>query len=184
MSPSRRPSPPFCMPRARSRSAAGDLAGPHQARAERLRIAADRRGHHAAALEADGARGLPQLGGDAQHPGLPAQVEQLEDVLDVQVLERSLERHGLARRGREDVLQVARGARARSGLRGVRARRVELHHPLPRLHGLVELPLPGEGRALVVERAGMLGVEPQHPLERLERLGRCGRPPAARGPAR
>src|SRR6185312_15128895 len=52
-----------------------------------------RRGHHAAAIEADGARGLPELGRHAQHPALPAQVEQLEDVLDVQVLERSLERH-------------------------------------------------------------------------------------------
>ena len=37
---------------------------------------------------------LPQLGGDAQHSALPAQVEQLEDVLDVQLLEGSLERHG------------------------------------------------------------------------------------------
>ncbi len=71
-----------------------DLAGPHQARPEWLGIAADRRGHHAAAIEADGARGLPELGRHAQHPALPAQVEQLEDVLDVQVLEWSLERHG------------------------------------------------------------------------------------------
>ena len=57
-------------------------------------IAPDRRGHHAAAVEADGAGGLPELRGHAQHSALPAQVEQLEDVLDVQVLERSLERHG------------------------------------------------------------------------------------------
>ena len=66
----------------------GDLARADQPRAERLRIAPDRRGHHAAAVEADGAGRLPQLGGDPQHAALPAQVEQLEDVLDVQILER------------------------------------------------------------------------------------------------
>ena len=34
----------------------------------------------------------------------------------------------------------------------------------------LELPLPGERRALVVERAGVLGVEAKHPRERLQRL--------------
>ena len=38
----------------------------------------------------------------------PAQIEQLEDILDVQLLEWSLERHESPRRSREDVLQVAR----------------------------------------------------------------------------
>ena len=120
----------------------GDLARSHQPGADRLRVAAERGGDHAAALEADVAGGLPQLGGDAQHPALPAQVEQLEDVLDVEILEGALERHRSPRRGCEDVLEIARRAGAAPGLRGVRSGGIELHDPLPRLHRLIEPALP------------------------------------------
>src|SRR5256885_11605433 len=54
---------------------------------------------------------VTQLGGDTQHARLAAQVEQLEDVVDAELAKRSLDRHGLGRVRREDVLQVERGAR-------------------------------------------------------------------------
>ena len=68
------------------------------------------------------------------------------------------------------MLQVARGARPRARLRGVGAGRIELHDPLPRLHSLVELPLPGQRGALVIQRARVLGIEAQYALEGFECL--------------
>ena len=184
MSPSRRASPPFCMPRARSRSSAVILPS-------RTRRAPSGCGSLPTAAATTPPRskqtvagGLPQLGRHPQDAALPAQVEQLEDVLDVQLLERALERHG---QPAEAAKMCCRSRAERARLRacgGVGSARVELHDPLPGLHGLIELPLPRERGALVVERAGVLGVEAEHPGERLERLRRCGRPPAARGPAR
>src|SRR5262249_16726301 len=76
----------------------------------------------------------------------------------------------LPHRRAEQVVEIARGPRQRARLRGVRSRGIELHHALPGLNRLIELPLAGQRRALVVERAGTLGIEPEHPLERLERL--------------
>src|SRR5207249_3824915 len=67
----------------------GDLARAYQPRANRLPVAADGGRHHAPAIEADGARRLAQLRGHPQHTTLPSQIEQLEDVLNVQLLERS-----------------------------------------------------------------------------------------------
>src|SRR6266550_4013492 len=104
MSPSRRPSPAFCSARA-VQIGGGDLARPHQPCADRLPVAADGGRHHAPTIEADGTRRLAKLRRHPQHTALPPQIEQLEDVLNVQLLERSLERHRSPRRGGEDVLE-------------------------------------------------------------------------------
>ena len=116
---------------------------------------------------------LTQLRRHPEHAALPSQVQELEHVLDVQLLERALERHGSARRRGEDVLEVAGRAGAAAGLGGVGAGRVELHHPLPRLDRQIELALPSERGTLVVERPRVLGVEAKDPLESLERLHRA-----------
>ena len=60
----------------------GDLAGAQQQRAERVRVAADLRRYDDAVVEIDLPLVVTQLRGDAQRPGLPAQIEQLEDVVD------------------------------------------------------------------------------------------------------
>ena len=53
---------------------------------------------------------------------LPAQVEQLEDVVDSEFAQRAFDRHRSGGVGREDVLQVERGARVR-GAPGARTAR-------------------------------------------------------------
>jgi hypothetical protein len=63
----------------------GDLAGPQQQRAERVRVAADRGGDDLAVLEMDGARVVAQLRRHPQHARLPAQVEELEHVVDAEL---------------------------------------------------------------------------------------------------
>src|SRR2546426_3017881 len=60
----------------------GDLAGAQQQRAERVRVAADLRRYDDAVVEVDLPLVVAQLRGDAQRSRLPAQVEQLEDVVD------------------------------------------------------------------------------------------------------
>ena len=60
----------------------GDLAGAQQQRAERVRVAADLRRNDDAVVEIDLPLVVAQLRGNAQRPGLPAQIEQLEDVVD------------------------------------------------------------------------------------------------------
>jgi len=60
----------------------GDLAGAEQQRAERVRVAADLRRHDDAVVEVDRPFVVAQLRRDAQRSRLPAQVEQLEDVVD------------------------------------------------------------------------------------------------------
>ena len=147
------------------------LARADQARAERLRIAPDRRGHHAAAVEADRAGGLPQLGGDPQDAALPAQVEQLEDVLDVELLERCPRVPRLSpprpRRCAGDRARSARGSgpATRTGPPGSSC--------TTRSHACTawsNCRCRASAAPSVVERPGVLRVEPQHPLERLERL--------------
>src|SRR3989442_12709336 len=59
-----------------------DLAGAQQQRAERMRIAANLRRHDHAAVEVDRPLVMAQLGRDAQRARLPAQVEELEDVVN------------------------------------------------------------------------------------------------------
>jgi len=63
-----------------------DLFHSHQAGSDRLWILAQRRSHHPTALEGHRPRRLANLGGHPQHPGLAAQVDQLEHVLDVELL--------------------------------------------------------------------------------------------------
>src|SRR3954449_3863260 len=171
MSPRRRESPVFCRWRARS-SCSGvilpsrtrrepigwsSLPGgggptaprppPPQPRADRLVVAAEGGRHHAAPVEGNGRGGLAELRRHPQDAALPAQLEQLEDVLDVQLLERTLERHRSPRRGSEDVLEIPGRAGAAPSLGGVRATGIELHHPLPRRDGAIVLSLPGQGGA-------------------------------------
>src|SRR5439155_21498273 len=66
----------------------GDLAGAQQQRAERVRVAADFRRHDDAVVEIDLALVVAQLRRDAQRARLPAEVEQLEDVVDAELAQR------------------------------------------------------------------------------------------------
>ena len=125
----------------------GDLAGAQQQGAERVRVGADLREDDGAAVEVHRARVVTQLGGDAQHPRLAAQVEQLEDVVDAELAKRSLDRHGLRRVRREDVLQVERGARVHACTLRERPARVEPRDLFPRLHGLAVAVQPGQHHA-------------------------------------
>ena len=54
------------------------------------RAAAHRCGRRSAAIEQHGALVVAQLGGDAQRPRLPAQIQHLEDVVDAQLAQRRL----------------------------------------------------------------------------------------------
>src|SRR2546425_12728602 len=63
----------------------GDLAGAQQQRTERVGVAADLRRHDDAVVEIDLPLVMAQLRGDAQRSRLPAQVEQLEDVVDAEL---------------------------------------------------------------------------------------------------
>src|SRR3989441_7650104 len=67
-----------------------------QQAAERVRVAADFGVDDGAVLEVDRPGVVPHLGGNAQHAGLPAQVEQLEDVMDPELAQRAFDRHGYA----------------------------------------------------------------------------------------
>ena len=58
-----------------------------------MRVAADLRGDDDAAIEVDRPLVVPQLRGDAQRARLAAQVEQLKDVVDSQLAQRSFDRH-------------------------------------------------------------------------------------------
>ena len=71
----------------------GDLAAAQQQLAQRMRIAADRGEHHCAPIEVHRALIVAQHGGDRERPGLPAEIEQLEDIVDAELAERSLDRH-------------------------------------------------------------------------------------------
>jgi len=74
----------------------GDLAGAQQQRAERVGIRADLGEDDRAALERHRAGVVPQLRGDAQHARLPAEIEQLEHVVDTELAERSFDGHQAA----------------------------------------------------------------------------------------
>ena len=63
-----------------------DLAGPDQPGTEPLRVLAQRRGDNTATIESHRGLGLPQLGSNPKNAALLAQVQQLEDVLDVELL--------------------------------------------------------------------------------------------------
>jgi hypothetical protein len=58
-----------------------------------VRIAPDGREHDRAAVEKDGALIVAQRRHDAQRAGLPAQVQQLEDVVNAEFPQRSFDRH-------------------------------------------------------------------------------------------
>ena len=65
---------------------------------------------HASVVKVDDTFVVTELGYDTQHSRLSAQVEQLKDVVDAQLLERPFDRHGSGRVRVEDVLQVERRA--------------------------------------------------------------------------
>ena len=71
----------------------GDLSRPDEHVAQPMRIAADRREHDRAAVEEDGALIVAQRRYDAQRARLAAQIEQLEDVVDSKLAQRSFDRH-------------------------------------------------------------------------------------------
>src|SRR5207247_653018 len=84
-----------------------------------------------AVLEVDRPGVVPHLGGDAQHAGLPAQVEQLEDVMDPELAQLAFDRHGYAASEakmccRSSAVRACMRARCANGPLG--SRRV----PLPR----------------------------------------------------
>src|SRR5213596_3138782 len=70
------------------------LARAESGRRDRARPAADRGVDDAAIVEVDHALVTAELRCHAEHARLPAQVEELEDVVDAELLERSLDRHG------------------------------------------------------------------------------------------
>src|SRR5258705_4787390 len=85
ISPSRRLSPcRVCMSRALE-IGFRDLAGAEQQCSERMGIAADLGRYDDAVVEVNLAFVVPQLRGDAQRARLPAQVEELEDVVDAKL---------------------------------------------------------------------------------------------------
>ena len=75
----------------------GDLAAAQQQRPQGMGVAADLGEDDGAVLEVDRARVVAQLRRDAEHAGLPAQVQELEDVVDAELAQRSFDRHGLRR---------------------------------------------------------------------------------------
>src|SRR5204863_425713 len=70
------------------------------------------------------------------HPRLPAQVEELEDVVDAELAERAFDGHRSGRVRGEDVLQIERRAGVSARRLGERPGGVGPRHLLPRLHGL------------------------------------------------
>jgi hypothetical protein len=70
-----------------------DLAGPHEHIPQAVGIASNRREHDGAALDEHHALIVAQRRHDAERSGLPAQVEQLEDVVDSELAQRSFDRH-------------------------------------------------------------------------------------------
>jgi hypothetical protein len=52
--------------------------------------------HHAPTVEQHHAFVVAQLRRDAQHSRLPAEIEQLEDIVNAELAERSLDRHRYA----------------------------------------------------------------------------------------
>src|SRR4051812_25798754 len=95
----------------------GDLPRLHQHRAERMRIRANDRRDHSAGLEVHDAFVVPQRGRHAQRAGLPAQVQQLEDVMDAEFTKGTLDGHYAAgsratkMRCRSVAVRVSRRAR-------------------------------------------------------------------------
>ena len=69
------------------------LAGALQQLSERMRIARNMGRDHGPPLEVDHPGILAQLRGDAQRSGLPPQVEELEDIVNIELPEWSLDRH-------------------------------------------------------------------------------------------
>src|SRR6184192_999528 len=158
ISPSLRRSPwRCCMSRARSRSAS--LILPVRSSSAPRGWGLDRiSAKTMAPLERDGPRVVAQLGGDAQHARLPAQIEELEDVVDAELAERTFDWHGSGRVRGEDVLQVERGAGVRA--RGLRERPagVDPRHLLPGLHRLAVTMQTRQGDAELEQRLHLLGV--------------------------
>src|SRR5687768_8322415 len=71
----------------------GDLAGTDQDLTQWMRIAADARERDLAVTEEHDAFIVAQVGRHAQRSRLPAQVEQLEDIVDPELAEWAFDRH-------------------------------------------------------------------------------------------
>ena len=69
------------------------IEGPLRELAQRMGIAADGREHHGAAVEVDRALIVAQHGGDRERASLPAQIEQLENVVNAKLAKRAFDRH-------------------------------------------------------------------------------------------
>ncbi len=100
-----------------------DLAAAQQKLAERMRIAPNGREHDGAAIEVHGALVVAQHGGDGERARLPAQVEQLEDVVDAELAKRSLDRHYATSFRRAEDRAAGRRRCATRAARGARSRR-------------------------------------------------------------
>src|SRR5437762_7410072 len=74
----------------------GDLPGPQQHRPQRMGIGADLGRDDDTVVEVDRPVVVTQLRRDAQRARLAAQVEQLEDIMDAELAQRSLDRHQAA----------------------------------------------------------------------------------------
>jgi hypothetical protein len=74
-------------------SAVGEASRPDEQVAQAVRVGADVRTHDLAVLEQDRPLVVPEFRDHGQRPRLPAQVEQLEDVVDAELLERAFDRH-------------------------------------------------------------------------------------------
>ena len=97
----------------------------------------------------------------AQRPGLPAQVQQLEDVVDAELAERAFDRHGQRPPIRLPNTVSRSSARAHLAARAARvlAGGLELDHALPAVDRLAVPLLAGEQHAVVERRAGVVGIE-------------------------
>ena len=156
----------------------GDLPGAHQHRAQRnagsCRMNAE---HDTPAVEADDAFVVTQRRRDAQRPGLPAQIEQLEDVVNAELAERAFDRHYAAGpRATKNALQIDGRARIPTRAPRVLTRRLEVHHAPPPFDRLPVPMLIGGEHPFEVERANVLRVEAQDARERdgtRRRASRC-----------
>src|SRR2546423_1741809 len=125
------------------------------------RPAANARVHDASAVEIDDAFVVAQLRRHAEHARLAAEVQQLEDVVDSKLTQRSFDRHPSARHARaKDALQIARGSNLASGATRELAAWREVDDLPPAVDRVAEAMLLGENGALVVQRSDMIRIEP------------------------
>ena len=117
---------------------------------------------------------VAEHGRDRELPRLPAQVEQLEDIVDAEFAERAFDRHQLAScRWRKMRSRSPRGPRLAA--RAARELPVgfQLHHAVPLLDRLPVTVLVGEQHAVEEERAHVAGIEAEHALDRDRRVARA-----------